>query len=84
MEVARLMEDLTASHQAGWYSVISLHGGGSPQAMKREIWRNYPVADRRAVVERLLQRGLLDEGRRLSRQPGRCCAAGCAPPSAAE
>jgi 4-hydroxybutyryl-CoA dehydratase/vinylacetyl-CoA-Delta-isomerase len=84
MEVARLMEDLTASHQAGWYSVISLHGGGSPQAMKREIWRNYPIADRRAVVERLLHRGLLDEGRRLSRQPGRCCAAGCAPSAAAE
>src|SRR5215475_7060658 len=78
-EAARLVEDLTASHQAGWYSVISLHGGGSPEAMKREIWRNYPVADRRAVVERLLDRGVLDEGRRLSRQPGRCCAAGCVP-----
>src|SRR5690606_32581655 len=46
MEVARLIEDLTASHQGGWYSVISLHGGGSPEAMKREIWRNYPVAER--------------------------------------
>jgi 4-hydroxybutyryl-CoA dehydratase/vinylacetyl-CoA-Delta-isomerase len=43
MEVARLIEDLTASHQGGWYSLISLHGGGSPEAMKREIWRNYPV-----------------------------------------
>ncbi|HKF64346.1 MAG TPA: 4-hydroxyphenylacetate 3-hydroxylase N-terminal domain-containing protein [Dongiaceae bacterium] len=88
VEVARLLEDLTASHQAGWYSVISLHGGGSPEAMKREIWRNYPVADRRAVVERLFDRGVLDEGRRLSRQkisnqPGRCCAAGCAPESLA-
>jgi 4-hydroxybutyryl-CoA dehydratase/vinylacetyl-CoA-Delta-isomerase len=83
MEVARLLEDLTASHQAGWYSVISLHGGGSPEAMKREIWRNYPVTDRRAVVERLLDRGVLEESRRLSRQPGRCCAAGCAPESLA-
>jgi len=27
IEVARLVEDLTASYQAGWYSVISLHGG---------------------------------------------------------
>ena len=41
-EVSRFIEDLTVSSQAGWYSVISLHGGGSPEAMKREIWRNYP------------------------------------------
>jgi nicotinamidase-related amidase len=34
MELARLMEDLTASSTAGWYFLISLHGGGSPQAMK--------------------------------------------------
>jgi hypothetical protein len=68
--------------EAGWYSVISLHGGGSLEAMKREIWRNYPIADRRAVVEHLLDRGVLDEGRRLSRQPGRCCAAGCEVPAA--
>ena len=46
MEVARFMEDLTASHQGGWYSLISLHGGGSPEAMKREIWRNYPVIEK--------------------------------------
>jgi len=45
-EVARFIEDLTVSHQAGWYSVISLHGGGSPEAMKREIWRNYPVMEK--------------------------------------
>ena len=56
-EVARFIEDLTASHQGGWYSVISLHGGGSPEAMKREIWRNYPVMDRVDLVERLLDRG---------------------------
>lgn len=80
MEVARFMEDLTASHQAGWYSVISLHGGGSPEAMKREIWRNYPVQDRVALVERLLDRGVLDEGQRTSKQPGRCCATGCEVP----
>ncbi len=42
IEVARFIEDLTASYQGGWYSVISLHGGGSPAAMKQEIWRNYP------------------------------------------
>jgi 4-hydroxybutyryl-CoA dehydratase/vinylacetyl-CoA-Delta-isomerase len=80
MEVARLMEDLTASYTGGWMSVISLHGGGSPEAMKREIWRNYPVEDKAALVEQLLDRGVLDEGQRVSSQPGRCCAAGCEVP----
>ena len=42
IQTARFIEDLTASYQGGWYSVISLHGGGSPAAMKQEIWRNYP------------------------------------------
>lgn len=87
LEVARFIEDLTASHQAGWYSMISLHGGGSPEAMKREIWRNYPVMEKRDLVERLLDRGVLDEGQRTSKQPGRCCATGCEVPklpSAAE
>lgn len=82
MEVSRLIEDLTVSHQAGWYSVISLHGGGSPEAMKREIWRNYPVMEKVELVENLLDRGVLEEGRRVSRQPGRCCATGCETPSA--
>ncbi len=77
MEVARFIEDLTVSTQGGWYSVISLHGGGSPEAMKREIWRNYPVAEKAELVERLLDRGILDNGRRTSRQPGRCCTTGC-------
>ncbi|NBC33667.1 MAG: 4-hydroxyphenylacetate 3-hydroxylase [Alphaproteobacteria bacterium] len=84
LDVARLVEDLTASYQGGWYSVISLHGGGSPEAMKREIWRNYPVADKAALVDRLLDRGLLDEGRRPSRQPGRCCPTGCRVPEVPE
>jgi 4-hydroxybutyryl-CoA dehydratase/vinylacetyl-CoA-Delta-isomerase len=69
---------------------MSLHGGGSPEAMKREIWRNYPVGDKVDLVERLLDRGVAGETaptglasirRRVSRQPGRCCDAGCdAPP----
>jgi 4-hydroxybutyryl-CoA dehydratase / vinylacetyl-CoA-Delta-isomerase len=84
LEVARLVEDLTASHQGGWYSLISLHGGGSPEAMKREIWRNYPVGDKVELVERLLDRGVLDEGQRVSKQPGRCCATGCEVPSLPE
>ena len=80
MDVSRLIEDLTVSNQAGWMSVISLHGGGSPEAMKREIWRNYPVLEKREIVERLLDRGVLDQGQRVSKQPGRCCETGCAPP----
>jgi len=80
MEVARLIEDLTVSHQGNWYSVISLHGGGSPEAMKREIWRNYPVMEKAELVERLLDRGVVADGRRVSKQPGRCCPAGCEVP----
>ena len=80
LEVARLLEDLTVSSQAGWYSTISLHGGGSPEAMKREIWRNYPVAEKAALVDDLLGRGLLADGTRVSRQPGRCCETGCTTP----
>lgn len=79
-EVARFIEDLTASHQAGWYSVMSLHGGGSPEAMKREIWRNYPVGDRKDLVDRLLDRGVLDQGQKTDKQPGRCCPTGCEVP----
>jgi len=80
LEVARLMEDLTASYSAGWMSMISLHGGGSPEAMKREIWRNYPVSGKAEIVEQLLDRGVLADGRRVSKQPGRCCATGCEVP----
>ena len=90
IEVARMMEDLTASNTAGWMSMISLHGGGSPEAMKREIFRNYPIGDKVDLVERLLDRGVLaDPDRKITRnrQPGRCCATGCDTPelrSAAE
>ena len=81
IEVARLIEDLTASHQGGWYSLISLHGGGSPEAMKREIWRNYPVGEKAQLVEALLERGVVvAEGERAGKQPGKCCATGCRPP----
>jgi 4-hydroxybutyryl-CoA dehydratase/vinylacetyl-CoA-Delta-isomerase len=83
VEVARFLEDLTASYQAGWYSLISLHGGGSPEAMKLEIYRHYPIGNKVDLVERLLDRGVLaDETRKITRnrQPGRCCAAGCFAP----
>jgi 4-hydroxybutyryl-CoA dehydratase/vinylacetyl-CoA-Delta-isomerase len=83
IEAARLVEDLTASSQGGWYSVISLHGGGSPEAMKMEIWRNYPVGNKVDLVERLLDRGVLAQEVRditRNRQPGRCCIQGCMVP----
>lgn len=80
MEAARLIEDLTVSGQSGWYSVISLHGGGSPEAMKREIWRNYPVLEKAELVQNLLDRGVLAGGQSASKQPGRCCATGCQVP----
>ena len=90
IEVARFIEDLTASYQGGWYSVISLHGGGSPAAMKQEIWRNYPLGNKVDLVERLLERGVLhpnarDETRAITRnrQPGRCCDMGCTQPGQA-
>jgi len=83
IEVARFIEDLTASYQAGWYSVISLHGGGSPEAMKMEIYRHYPIGDKVDLVERLLDRGVFADATRKitrSRQPGRCCTIGCLAP----
>jgi len=94
--VARLIEDLTASETGGWYSLISLHGGGSPEAMKREIMRNYPIGDRIALVQRLFERGALSDERNSGTaaisQPDRCCPVGCEasdeseldPPAAAE
>jgi 4-hydroxybutyryl-CoA dehydratase/vinylacetyl-CoA-Delta-isomerase len=85
IEVARLIEDLTASNQAGWYSLISLHGGGSPEAMKMDIYRRYPIGNKVELVERLLERGVLHDPERTitrNRQPGRCCAEGCEVPAA--
>jgi 4-hydroxybutyryl-CoA dehydratase / vinylacetyl-CoA-Delta-isomerase len=85
IEAARFMEDLTASYQAGWYSVISLHGGGSPEAMKMEIFRRYPLGNKVDLVERLLDRGILADATRKitrNRQPGRCCVTGCVVPDA--
>ncbi len=92
IQTARFIEDLTAGYQGGWYSVISLHGGGSPAAMKQEIWRHYPLGNKVELVERLLERGLTTDGAAAAaphdparpitrnRQPGRCCDTGCTTP----
>jgi 4-hydroxybutyryl-CoA dehydratase/vinylacetyl-CoA-Delta-isomerase len=83
IETARFLEDLTAGYQGGWYSVISLHGGGSPAAMKQEIWRNYPVGSKVELVERLLERDVMHDPQRAitrNRQPGKCCDMGCTAP----
>jgi 4-hydroxybutyryl-CoA dehydratase/vinylacetyl-CoA-Delta-isomerase len=92
IQTARFIEDLTAGYQGGWYSVISLHGGGSPEAMKQEIWRNYPVGSKVELVERILERGIASDGTPTAaphqedraitrnRQPGKCCDMGCSTP----
>ena len=92
IETARFIEDLTAGYQGGWYSVISLHGGGSPAAMKQEIYRNYPIGSKVELVERILERGIAADGSPAAaphdpnraitknRQPGKCCDTGCTVP----
>ena len=92
IETARFIEDLTAGYQGGWYSVISLHGGGSPAAMKQEIYRNYPIGSKVELVERILERGIAADGSPAAaphdpqraitrnRQPGKCCDTGCTAP----
>jgi 4-hydroxybutyryl-CoA dehydratase/vinylacetyl-CoA-Delta-isomerase len=77
VNVARFVEDLTASRSTAWYSVISLHDGGSPEAMKREIFRSYPIADKTKLVERLMERGVLSGQVSDSSEPGQCCDMGC-------
>ncbi len=95
IQTARFIEDLTAGYQGGWYSVISLHGGGSPEAMKQEIYRNYPVGSKVELVERILERGIAADGSAAAaphdparaitkvRQPGKCCDTGCTVPGQA-
>jgi len=76
-QVARFIEDLTASDAAGWMSLISIHGGGSPQALKAEIHRRYPIDDRKRLVERLIERGLTEGNPTDAAEPGQCCDSGC-------
>lgn len=51
-----------------------------PALLRREIYRYYPLEERRALVEKLLDRGVLDTGDKVSKQPGRCCPVGCQVP----
>ena len=62
--------------------MISLHGGGSPEAMKREIWRNYPIGEKKEIAQQLMDRDLAEriDGKNPDRQPGRCCTVGCRVP----
>lgn len=53
ISIARLLEDITASYQGGWYSAISISGGGSPEATRLEIVRKYDSAERKALVEKI-------------------------------
>jgi 4-hydroxybutyryl-CoA dehydratase/vinylacetyl-CoA-Delta-isomerase len=53
LKVARLLEDITASYQGGWYSVISIHGGGSPEAERIEMMRKYDLEEKRLLVEKI-------------------------------
>ena len=53
ISIARLLEDITASYQGGWYSAISISGGGSPEATKLEIVRKYDSAERKSLVEKI-------------------------------
>ena len=58
-------------------SLISIHGGGSPQALKAEIHRRYPIDDRKRLVERLIERGLTEGDPTDAAEPGQCCDSGC-------
>ena len=78
--IARFIEDLTASNSGGWYSLISVHGGGSPEALKREIFKNYPIPDKAALVQMLIERGVHKDSAGDAKQPGQCCDTGCQPP----
>jgi 4-hydroxybutyryl-CoA dehydratase/vinylacetyl-CoA-Delta-isomerase len=60
--------------------------------MKQEIYRNYPIGSKVELVERILERGIAQDGSPDSaphdparaitsnRQPGKCCDTGCTAP----
>ena len=48
LKIARLLEDIMASYQGGWYSIIGIHGGGSPEAQRIEMMRKYDFEERKS------------------------------------
>ena len=64
LEVARLMEDLTASYTGGWMSLISLHGGGIARSDEaRDLAQLSGRREGASWSSSLLDRGVLDDGR---------------------
>ena len=55
LKIARLLEDITASYQGGWYSTISIVGGGPPEAQRMEIVRKYDIEERKSLVQMIIQ-----------------------------
>ncbi len=53
LKMARLLEDITASYQGGWYSIIGIHGGGSPEAQRIEMMRKYDFEERKSLVAKI-------------------------------
>jgi 4-hydroxybutyryl-CoA dehydratase/vinylacetyl-CoA-Delta-isomerase len=53
IDMARFLQDLTASKEGGWYGVISAHGGGSPEAMRISAVRRYDLKSRRQLARHL-------------------------------
>jgi len=52
LKIARLLEDITAAYQGGWYSIIGIHGGGSPEAQRIEMMRKYDFEERKSLVHK--------------------------------
>lgn len=55
INMARFLEDLTASKEGGFYSVISLHGGGSPEALRMSAVRNYDFETQKEHIRHKLK-----------------------------
>ncbi|NIP39608.1 MAG: 4-hydroxyphenylacetate 3-hydroxylase [Candidatus Dadabacteria bacterium] len=53
LKMARLLEDITASYQGGWYSIIGIHGGGSPEAQRIEMMRKYDFDERKSLAAKI-------------------------------
>ncbi|MCI0454061.1 MAG: hypothetical protein L0Y68_03575 [Candidatus Dadabacteria bacterium] len=44
---------IIASYRGGWYSIISIRGGGSPEAGRIDIMRKYDLNERISLVEKI-------------------------------